>query len=201
MVDDDRVRCYPLPPRRTIVIGRSSSTDLQLDHPEVSRRHIQLSLGRRIRIQDLDSRNGVAIDGAPIPPRTPVAIALGQALALGAITLVVDRAAAPASHPTIVIDARAHEARCGGARVALAKRPVVRRLIYELAAGGPRAKEALVAAVWNLGYHPLRHDNVLRVTVHQARALLAPLGLAIEFLPDAGYRLVVPPRGELRLHR
>ncbi len=48
----------------SMVVGRDETTDIQLDHPAVSREHVRISLqGRALLVQDLASRNGVFIDG------------------------------------------------------------------------------------------------------------------------------------------
>jgi pSer/pThr/pTyr-binding forkhead associated (FHA) protein/ABC-type multidrug transport system ATPase subunit len=51
----------------TISIGRSSDNAMVLDHPQVSRYHAVVErLGRRQRITDLKSSNGVFVNGQPI---------------------------------------------------------------------------------------------------------------------------------------
>jgi hypothetical protein len=49
------------------VIGRSSTADVSIASDKVSRRHAELHWdGDRLRIRDLDSRNGTAVNGEPV---------------------------------------------------------------------------------------------------------------------------------------
>ncbi len=63
-----------------------------------------------------------------------------------------------------------------GARVALADRPILWRVLEVLAErGGQATKEDLACAVWNeRAYHPLKHDNRLRLAVRKLRQALEP---------------------------
>jgi pSer/pThr/pTyr-binding forkhead associated (FHA) protein len=55
-----------------IVIGRAEDADLQLSHPLVSRRHVELSLldDGGFEVHDLGSRNGTIVNGKPISGAT-----------------------------------------------------------------------------------------------------------------------------------
>ncbi len=83
-------------------------------------------------------------------------------------------------------------------RLDLTRSQILRRLLVALAeAGGARDKEALVHAVWQVAaYHPLEHDNRLRVAVRKLRGLLAErAGLTDVLLTTAdGYGLRGPCR-------
>lgn len=96
------------------------------------------------------------------------------------------------SRHRIVIDARDAELRYEGGRRSLARRPVVRGLLYELAdaAGEPVAKEVLCERVFGRRYRPERDDNPLRVNMNRLRILVEPSGLRVEFA--GGYRLIAP---------
>ena len=101
---------------------------------------------------------------------------------------------APASsNGAVAIDGRAHLIRFGRTTVSLARRPVLRRLLYGLALrpNATVAKERLAQAIWQCAYHPLRHDNALKVNVRELRRLLAGSKLSVEF-DGMGYRLSVP---------
>ena len=52
-----------------VVVGRSSAADLRIDHPEVSQRHMQI---QHRQVLDLDSSNGVTIEGHPAPDRAEI---------------------------------------------------------------------------------------------------------------------------------
>ena len=53
-----------------VVVGRSSAADLRIDHPEVSQRHLQI---QHRQVLDLDSSNGVTIEGRPVADRAEIA--------------------------------------------------------------------------------------------------------------------------------
>ncbi len=75
--------------KRRFVIGRSKDCDLQLDDPNVSRRHAELRQeGATYWIVDLDSTNGIEVNGhrakrAKLDP--------GDTVTLGSTTVVFDR--------------------------------------------------------------------------------------------------------------
>jgi pSer/pThr/pTyr-binding forkhead associated (FHA) protein len=49
---------------KTLVVGRSSDADLVLDSAQISRRHLELTkVGDDYRCRDLDSMNGMYVDG------------------------------------------------------------------------------------------------------------------------------------------
>lgn len=97
---------------------------------------------------------------------------------------------------TVVIDARSHELTTRRATIALRGRPIVRRLLYALAAraGQPLSKESLAAATWERDYSPLVHDNPLKSNVGHLRRLVADSGLTVA-ADELGYRLELPPGG------
>jgi adenylate cyclase len=78
---------------QAVVIGRDSEQcEVVLLHASVSRRHARLSVGNEnsLRIEDLGSKNGTAINGTPIAPGAlPEPLAPGATLRLGDIELVV----------------------------------------------------------------------------------------------------------------
>ena len=78
---------------RTVLIGRDSAQcDVVLVHASISRRHARLSVGtdNDLRIEDVGSTNGTAIDGKPIAARgLPEPLRPGSTLRLGDIELVV----------------------------------------------------------------------------------------------------------------
>ena len=94
---------------------------------------------------------------------------------------------------SVIIDARVHELRTRSATLPLRGRPIVRRLLYALAAraGQPLSKEALAAAAWEREYSPLVHDNPLKSNVGHLRRLVAGAGLTVA-VDELGYRLELP---------
>ncbi|MCX8112279.1 MAG: FHA domain-containing protein [Bacteroidia bacterium] len=58
----------PHPPKRTILIGRSSECDVVINHPEVSGRHALISLlpDGTVEIKDVGSKNGTFVNGMKV---------------------------------------------------------------------------------------------------------------------------------------
>jgi class 3 adenylate cyclase len=76
-----------------VVVGRAAGqSDLVVAHATVSRRHARLSLvGDTLRIEDLGSTNGTAVDGKPVRPGFPVAAEPGSTIRLGDVKLAVQQ--------------------------------------------------------------------------------------------------------------
>lgn len=84
-----------------------------------------------------------------------------------------------------------------GTSVSLKRKPLLWRLLWSLYQhGGEATKEQLVENLWSVHYHPLQHDNRLRVTVHKARRVLCPTPGSPPLLEttEHGYRLGTPFR-------
>lgn len=65
-----------------VVMGRSTSCDITIDDALASRRHAALTVkGRQVFIRDLESRNGVLVDGVRI--FGPVAVGPGSDIVVG----------------------------------------------------------------------------------------------------------------------
>jgi hypothetical protein len=63
------------------VLGRSPSSSLQIDDPEVSRQHARLTLdGSGVSVRDLGSRNGVFVEGSRV---AAARIAVGESFRMG----------------------------------------------------------------------------------------------------------------------
>jgi tetratricopeptide (TPR) repeat protein len=81
----------------------------------------------------------------------------------------------------------------GGETVSFRERALLFRVLVALAErGGEATKEALAVAVWNeREYHPLRHDNRLRLAVRKIRQVIEPDAKEPELLAttEDGYRL------------
>src|SRR3954468_20697822 len=58
----DAGRARPLE-RGRLTIGRDPAADVQLDDPDVSRRHAAIEVGRTVTVRDLGSTNGTRVDG------------------------------------------------------------------------------------------------------------------------------------------
>lgn len=103
------------------VLGRGSDASVQLDHEDVSRRHAELEVSPEgVLVRDLESKNGVRIDGQSI--RGPTRMVHGQSLALGDLALVLSHPAsqvtsvlARAGETTMTVTDTGEDARRGGA--------------------------------------------------------------------------------------
>jgi hypothetical protein len=61
-------RRFPLPPARTVTIGRALDNDVILEDSSVSRHHARLTLrGRYWLLEDLDSSHGLYVNGRRVP--------------------------------------------------------------------------------------------------------------------------------------
>jgi DNA-binding NtrC family response regulator len=89
VVRDGETSTYPLPASGTVLIGRSSQANVQIDHRSVSREHAALHLGEALRIEDLGSANGTRVRDTPLTPGTQVEIFPDDVIDLGAVLLVV----------------------------------------------------------------------------------------------------------------
>ena len=73
--------------RGPITVGRASRNDLAFSDPKVSRHHARVEdLGRRYRIWDLHSANGVRVNGHKVPSYT---LERGDEIRIGDVRLQV----------------------------------------------------------------------------------------------------------------
>jgi DNA-binding response OmpR family regulator len=97
---------------------------------------------------------------------------------------------------SLVIDGAREQIFRSGASIAdLRRRSLLKRLLFLFASapGKVFSKEAIVQAVWNVEYHPLRHDAALFTNIMRIRRLLGEDGSEIIRVTEDGYRFV-PPR-------
>jgi DNA-binding NtrC family response regulator len=80
----------PLQDSGTATIGRSRETDVVVPHASVSRQHAVLDLAL-MTLTDVGGRNGTFVRGERLHPRVPVAIAPGDMIAVGDITLILQQ--------------------------------------------------------------------------------------------------------------
>jgi phage tail-like protein len=93
----DVVRTMPLT-FNVLRVGRAPDNDLSLQHPAVSRVHVELSLTPAgVVVTDLQSSNGTYIDGVRILPQQPTLLEPGQLLQIGPFILAARRS--PADQP------------------------------------------------------------------------------------------------------
>jgi DNA-binding NtrC family response regulator len=86
---------YPLPRAGTLTLGRSTTADVPIDDPQVSRHHARLHVGATLEIEDLGSANGTRFRDAPLPPNERRPVAPGDVIALGAWLCVVQTGSGP----------------------------------------------------------------------------------------------------------
>src|SRR5262249_47454060 len=86
---------YPLGATGRIQIGRAAECEVILDDPEVSRVHAELVLGDEVQLRDRGSANGTFVGEERLEPDMPIRIDLGEAIQIGAATLMVQRRSLP----------------------------------------------------------------------------------------------------------
>lgn len=79
------VQVHALPAAGEVVLGRSRTATLQLDHTSVSREHVRLRLGPATSVEDLGSRNGTFVRGERIAAGVPVGLGVGDAFEVGSV--------------------------------------------------------------------------------------------------------------------
>ncbi|GAA3628625.1 FhaA domain-containing protein [Streptomyces chitinivorans] len=75
--------------RPTMVLGRSTETDVRIDDPGVSRRHCEIRAGNPATIQDLGSTNGIVVDGQHT---TRATLRDGSRIVVGSTTIIYRQA-------------------------------------------------------------------------------------------------------------
>jgi len=80
----------------------------------------------------------------------------------------------------------------------LRRRSLLKRLLFLFARSPGRvfSKEEIVETVWNVEYHPLRHDAALFTNIMRIRRLLGEDGAELIRVSEDGYRFA-PPRDYL----
>ncbi|HTR52788.1 MAG TPA: sigma 54-interacting transcriptional regulator [Kofleriaceae bacterium] len=86
---DGSLQAHALPANGEVQIGRSSEADVHVDHPSVSRIHAVLSLSPTLAVRDRSSHNGTRVGGQLLRADEVRAIAPGEAIELGSVTLIV----------------------------------------------------------------------------------------------------------------
>ncbi|MDB4946123.1 MAG: Response regulator of zinc sigma-54-dependent two-component system [Labilithrix sp.] len=79
----------PIPERSPFIVGRGADCDIAISDVSVSRRHLRVSVGDDLRVEDLGSVNGTFYEGARLRPYTETVVELGRALTVGSVTVLV----------------------------------------------------------------------------------------------------------------
>lgn len=70
--------------KTSVTVGRSPKCDLVIPHESISRKHCQIEILKGVfYLTDLQSSNGITIDGKKIPPNTKVPITSTSHVSLG----------------------------------------------------------------------------------------------------------------------
>jgi len=106
---ESKSQMLELPEGVDVTFGRSRGSTFMLDHEKVSRNHARVRrTGSEIEIEDLQSRNGIRVNGARVEGKQR--LAHGDELVIGPIVAIVNvTSGLPRS--TAVVDAAAGEAR------------------------------------------------------------------------------------------
>lgn len=123
-VSDDDVVTVELPSSGKVIIGRDAEADMQLPHPEVSRRHARVLVGPIQRIEDLGSANGTRLRGELLKANEPALLEKGDPLVIGPYLVVLkEEAIDPRPRP-----ARARAEQRGFVFASSAMKPVLERI-------------------------------------------------------------------------
>ncbi len=87
-IRESSTRMIALEDDTDIVLGRTRDADVVIDDPTLSRRHLQLSVGRTVRVTDLDSHNGTHLRGQRLAPGAPIELVSGDVIEAGTTTFV-----------------------------------------------------------------------------------------------------------------
>ena len=85
---DGVVTWTPLPDGGEVIVGRSSTSELVIAHPSVSRHHATLQMSP-LAISDAESRNGTRVRGKRLPPMVATPIAIGEAFQIGEAAVLI----------------------------------------------------------------------------------------------------------------
>ncbi len=143
---DGVVSTHVLPMAGVIEVGRAAGCDVVIDHPSVSRRHARLSLAP-LQITDENSRNGTRLRGTSLEPGVAAPLAIGEAVQLGQITMLIHYKTLVAEGPT-------------GSALRWSSESLVRQIEIECArsarSGSPFAYARLHVDAGELAYEQLR---------------------------------------------
>ncbi|MCC7383136.1 MAG: sigma 54-interacting transcriptional regulator [Deltaproteobacteria bacterium] len=178
VVGDAVAEAHPLPASGEVIIGRSPECAVQIDHPEISREHARLRIGDTITVEDLDSRNGIRVNGARVALGAPAELQLGQAFELGTVLCVLQARASTRkvrrlwSHA--FFEGRLEEECARGARFAVARLRLLETtdpdLIRDVISGALRPAD--LAAAYAPGEYELLLLEANETRANEARSAL-----------------------------
>ncbi len=92
---------HRLPSDGSLLIGRDEAAEIRLSDPQASRQHARLNVGESLSVEDLGGVNGTFLRDQRLAPGVLAQLAPGDALTIGATTLVVQRRAPLRAKPQI----------------------------------------------------------------------------------------------------
>ncbi|MGO8995488.1 MAG: FHA domain-containing protein [Polyangiaceae bacterium] len=151
-------------------VGRNATCQLSLDDPLVSRRHALLTVTNDgVTIEDLQSRNGVLVNGKRIGGR--VDLQVGDRILIGAqeLTLLQGRA----------VTSRDHQTTGGAAKMTLPKLEAALRIPSEVPGSSPSSAPPLEGSSSEIDPSMVRRADAFRLLGGVAEKALA-MGRAVE---------------------
>jgi predicted component of type VI protein secretion system len=151
-------------------VGRNATCQLSLDDPLVSRRHALLIVTNDgVTIEDLQSRNGVLVNGRRIGGR--VDLVVGDRILIGAqeLTLLQGKA----------VTSRDHQTTGGAAKMTLPKLEAALRIPNELPGASPSSMPPLEGSSSEIDPSMVRRADAFRLLGGVAEKALA-MGRAVE---------------------
>jgi two-component system, NtrC family, response regulator AtoC len=145
---DDEHLTFPLPDTGTVTVGRAEDVELRISDPSISRHHVKLHVGERLRVEDLGSANGTSVRGRTLNPGETVDVTPGDIIELGRTMLYIQSTPARARRVQVYtheyFEARVDD-ECGRADREGTGFAVVRT--HDAGAPAKLAQERLAAAV------------------------------------------------------
>lgn len=89
VIAETGVSSHRLPRRGTLIVGRDPEADVSVDDPSVSRRHLELQLGKQVRVRDLGSSNGTWVGRSKVAPDALVEVPGAETIRIGAVILAL----------------------------------------------------------------------------------------------------------------
>ena len=93
------VRAVALPASGSLRVGRAEDAELRIESDSISRRHAVLHIGEGLEVEDVGSSNGTKVGGQKIPRNVRVAVAAGDLIEFGGVSVVVQGALDGSSAP------------------------------------------------------------------------------------------------------
>ncbi|MCG8459616.1 MAG: sigma 54-interacting transcriptional regulator [Holophagales bacterium] len=165
---EGQTRLYPLADGGQIV-GSGRDADLRVRSAGISRRHARLEVGGAdgVRVLDLDSKNGTAVDGRALGPGEERMLEPGRVLELGPVVLRLERA--PADDVELALELSSLSPSPAGGPTEVGPTAVVTSPARRVAGAASRA--TWPELVWPPGHVPGRSPAMVAV-YRQVRTLL-----------------------------